>query len=259
MFKGTYAGNLEEIDFIKLFNSSKENFRYFLDNFPSFNNLWMVRVTTKQLSKLNGKKVFTRSDCYLANFSINMKTILLEYNYLLTEDILEQYHINFIKVPYSGISIKMASSNNYQILKVGPNSFKELFGSFELGAGASLFCQKQNELPKNSDLITGWHTSIDKMINFFYDYTNGYSDFYLNQDICTKIKQFSCLKIKEMIEKSQELKEKIFNGKWLYEEPYTAYYFYHGKNITKLVTFPFSVTTGSGRSKGDYTIVLKPQ
>lgn len=259
MFKGTHTGDLEEIKFIKLFNSSKENFSNFLNNFSSFDNLYMVRVTTKQLSKLNGKKVFTRSDCYLANFDTDINAILLENNYLLTEDILEQYQINFIKVPYSGISIKMASSNNYQILKVGPNSFKELFGTFELGAGASLFCQKQNELPKNIELITGWHTSIEKMTDFFQHYTKGNSNFHLNQDICKKIKQFSCLNIKEKVLASKELKEKIFNGKWLYEEPYTALYFYHGENIIKLDTLPFSVTTGSGRSKGDYTIVLKPQ
>lgn len=258
MYKGTYDGDLYEINFIKLFNSSKVDFEDFLLNFSRFKNLWMVRVTTKQFSKLNEKKVFTRSDCYLASFDIDMDDILLENDYLLTEDILEEYEINFTKIPYSGISIKMANSKNYQILKAGPNSFKELFGSFELGAGASLFCQRENELSKNIDLITGWHTSVDKMAIFFQNYTNGDPNFHLNQDICKKIKQFSCSNIKEKILTSKELKEKIFNGKGLYQEPYTAYYFYHGKNIVKLDTLPFSVTTGSGRSKGDYSIVLKP-
>ena len=65
-------------------------------------------------------------------------------------------------------------------------------------------------------------------------------------------------KIKQLIENSPELQKKIFNGIGLYEEPYTAFYFYHGEDISKLTTIPFNVTTGSGRSKGDYTIVFKP-
>jgi hypothetical protein len=62
-----------------------------------------------------------------------------------------------------------------------------------------------------------------------------------------------------MIKENKNLQEKIFNGIGLYEEPYTAFYFYHGNEIEKLTTIPFSVTTGSGRSNGKYTIVLKPQ
>ena len=86
----------------------------------------------------------------------------------------------------------------------------------------------------------------------------GNDDFYLNQDICKDIKNYSCIKIKKMIDESRDLQMKIFNGITLYEEPYTAFYFYHGDKIVELTTIPFNVTTGSGRSHGDYTIVLKP-
>ena len=49
-----------------------------------------------------------------------------------------------------------------------------------------------------------------------------------------------------------------FNKFGNYEEPYTAHYFMQNNNISKLGYQPFTVTTGSGRSHGDYTIVLKP-
>ena len=149
-------------------------------------------------------------------------------------------------------------SKKFQILKTGPNSFNGLFGSYELGAGASLYCQRENELPKNLQLITGWNTTVNQMTNYFQQYTKGDTNFYLNKEICANIKNYSNKEIEHMIHTSSDLQKKIFNGIGLYEEPYTALFFYHGLEIHKLTTIPFCVTTGSGRSKGEYTIVLKP-
>ena len=61
----------------------------------------------------------------------------------------------------------MSNSNSYQIIKLGPNSFENLFKSYELGAGASLYCKRENELYKNIDLISGWKSSLEQMVNFF--------------------------------------------------------------------------------------------
>lgn len=258
MYRGTYDGDKEEMKFVAQFNSNKNKFIQYISNFGEPDGLWLVRVTTKQLSKLSGKKVFTRSDCYLAKISKNIQNILDENDYYLSEEILDKNNIVYVKIQYSGISIKMTMSMNFQILKTGPNSFKSLFNSYELGAGASLFCMRESELEKNINLIVGWNTTVEKMTSFFDSYTNGNINFHLDQEICKKIKNYSCAGIKEIIEHSTDLQKKIFNGIGLYEEPYTAFYFYHGNNITELTTIPFNVTTGSGRSKGDYTIVLKP-
>ena len=48
-------------------------------------------------------------------------------------------------------------------------------------------------------------------------------------------------------------------GKGLYNEPYNAKFLFSKGNI-KLNTIPesFSITTGSGRHRGKYTIVIKP-
>ena len=44
-----------------------------------------------------------------------------------------------------------------------------------------------------------------------------------------------------------------------FDEPYTAKYLIENDKIKKNHYLPFTITTGSGRSKGKYTIVLKPK
>lgn len=259
MYRGTYDGDLEEIQFVTFFNSHKAQFANYLRRFAPMTHLWLVRVTTKQFSALSGKKVFTRSDCYLAHIPSSIDSLLAQTNYYLSEEILNTNAISYTKIPFSGISVKMTTSKSFQILKVTPDSFQALFGCFELGAGASLFCKREDELPKNPDLIAGWKTSIPAMTAYFSPYTKGENAFYLNSSLCKAIKKASCDKITQRIEQSIDLQQKIFNGIGLYDEPYTAFYFYHGSEIVELHTIPFLVTTGSGRSKGDYTIVLKPK
>lgn len=258
MYRGTYDGDKDEIRFVAEFNSNQARFSNYLSRFFDYQNLWMVRVTTKQYSQLSGRKVFTRSDCYLASIPSDISELLETNDYLLSEEILDKKRIYYTKIPFSGVSVKMTTSSSFQILKTGPNSFNNLFGSYELGAGASLFCMRDNELDKNPDLITGWNSTIERMAAYFCAFTNGDTQFYLNQDICKNIKNYSCAEIKKAIEENVDLQKKVFNGVGLYEEPYTAFYFYHGDEIEELTTIPFNVTTGSGRSHGDYTIVLKP-
>lgn len=258
MNKGTFEGDIEEIEFVKKFNSSKPLFVDYISKFGSLSNLYLIRVTTKQLSKLSDQKVFTRADAYLVEINDDIDNLLMANDFYLTEDLLQEQNIKHRQIPFSGISIKMADSESFQILKVGPHSFFMLFGNYELGAGASLFCLREDELPKNNALILGWKSSIENMNSYFNDITKSNSLFYLNQSICKEIKTYSCKKIETMINDSVALQRKIFNGETLYEEPYTAWYFYHGSNIKALTTLPFSVTTGSGRSKGEYTLVLKP-
>lgn len=259
MNNGTHEGDDYEINFVRSFNKNKTPFKEYLDAFTE-NPLrcWMVRVTTKQYSSLSEQKVFTRADCYLIKANEDLQKVLSENDYYLSEDIMGNYNVDHEIVPMSGISIKMAKSDKYQILKLQPKSFKKLFGSYELGAGASLFCLKEEELTKNEALMHGWSTTPEKMAHFFNDITKNNPNFYLNKSICESIKTFSSKAIKKLVDNSEEIQKKVFNGISLYEEPYPAHYFYHKDGIKKLSTIPFYVTTGSGRSHGDYTIVLKP-
>lgn len=258
--RGTFEGDVQEIEFVKAFNKDRQNINFSIftnDISYNLNNVYMVRVTTNQFSKLSGKITKTRSDCYaIYSEDEQITDILQENSYYLNEENIQG--LDYMIIKKSGISIKMADSNKYQILKTGPSSFKTLFGCYELGAGASLFCMRDNELIKNKDLVGGWNTTLENMKNYFECVSNT-KDLITNKEICQQIKTICNNKITEMINDSSELQQKIFNGYPIYDEPYSAWYiFSHGK-LNKLTYIPFTVTTGSGRSHGDYTIVLKPK
>lgn len=259
MNRGTKQGDNQEIEFVIDFNTNKNKYKYFIDLLcKDISNVWMCRVTTKQLSKLSNQRVFTRSDCYLIETNDDQFPKLLKNNRnYISENILNNSNITYKYIDKSGISVKIFDSKKFQILKLQPDSFYKLFNNYELGAGASIYCQKENELFKNINVLKGWKTTIPKMITFFKNL--GLSNNFTNDlSKCKHIKDYSNKKIKEIIENSKELQKKIFNGYNLYEEPYVAWYLYHGKDIQKLTYIPFTVTTGSGRTNGDFTIVLKP-
>ena len=118
---------------------------------------------------------------------------------------------------------------------------------------------------KNDSVFKGWNTSKNKIINKFSKYIPELLR--LNEDISLKeqshifkiLKDFSNKKISEIIDNDNNIQEIIFNGYYIYEEPYSATYFYKGNNIESLKYIPYIITTGSGRSKGIYTLVLKPK
>ncbi len=223
-------------------------------------SIYLTRVTTKQKSTLSNQKVLTRADAYLIKtYDHKINVLLNQNNNYIDENILLENNIDYNFVPYSGLSIKLPDSKNFQILKLTPSSFKSLFKISELGAGACLYDKKEIDLVKNKDLIKGWLSSIDNMNNFFSHIIKNEKDFFLKKNICKTIKNQSISSIIEMIENNTILQEKIFNGKYIYQEPYTAYFISHNKSFERLKYIPYFITTGSGRSKGDYTLVLKPK
>lgn len=258
---GTREGDECEKNLVKQFNSGKKDYSTFLNNFSgNIDDIWLTRVTTKQLSKLSNKRVFTRADAYLIiSEDKKIEEILNACDWYLDEELLFAKKIEYDFIPYSGISAKMASSEHFQIIKLRPNSFNSLFGCYELGAGASLFCMRDNELFKNSELILGWNTTLEKMNEYYKTIINANVHFNKDKECCVIIKNYASRKIEEMIYQDKTIREKIFNGKGIYEEPYVAWYFTKGKTIERLDIIPFSVTTGSGRSNGEFTIVLKPK
>lgn len=271
MNRGTFSGDIAEIEFVKLFNTEKKSdrFREYINQFDNYNinDIYMVRVTTKQYSKLSNQNVMTRADTFLIESNDSkIDKVLLENNNYLDEDILKKYSISYTPISFSGISVKMSDSNRFQILKLTPDSFYKLFKEYELGAAASIYCQKEEELSKNDMVCAGWHTSKQEIINkYCKDMTS--LNCLLDKDlskfdeimIYKELKWFANNRIAEIIDNDKYLQEIIFNGYHIYEEPYSASYFYKGDTIKKLNYIPFWVTTGSGRSKGNFTIVLKPK
>ena len=267
MNKGTYEGNIAEIEFVKDFNKHKSKFvNYFnMLHIKEIDNYFMCRVTGFQFSKLSNKLVMTRADAYLIYITDEKVINYINNNdYYIDEEILKNNNYKYEYIKFSGISIKMTTSNKFQILKLTPDSFYHMFEEYEIGAGASMFCKRAEELYKNEMVLAGWKTNKTKIIQ---KYSKELPELLLLEKeisieekirILSKLKKFSNNKIKEKIESSEKLKRIIFNGYYIYSEPYSATYFYKGNRIEKLDYIPFCVTTGSGRSRGDFTIVLKP-
>lgn len=271
MNRGTFEGNEEEIKLVIDFNKNKYDDKYKIlrnafDHY-TYKNVYMVRVTTKQYSKLSDSIVMTRADAYLIKSDFNIiENVLKDNDYYLDEDLLSNYIIPYEKIKYSGISVKLHDSSKYQILKLTPNSFNKIFGEYELGAGASIYCKNEIELIKNITVLAGWHTNLDNVIEKFKSnlpnielLRNDNLKTETQLEIYKELKNFSNKQIKLNIDSNIAIQEKIFNGYTLYEEPYTATYLYKNNFLAELKYIPFSITTGSGRSKGQYTIVLKPK
>lgn len=270
MNRGTHSGDLAEIEFVKRFNSNKtdSDFDFYIKDLDikEIDNTYMVRVTTKQHSKLSNQTVMTRADSYLIDSKDALiKDLIIGNDYYLDEDILSESDIDYSFIDYSGVSVKMSDSSKFQILKLTPESFNTLFDEYELGAGASIYCLREEEIIKNESVFAGWKTSKENVINKYKSELPDLSKLNNNIDIIEEmriykeLKEFSNKKIAERINESKEIKEIVFNGYHIYEEPYSASYFYKGGKINKLNYIPFNVTTGSGRSNGIFTIVLKPK
>lgn len=261
--RGTDEGNLDEISSVIFFNRDPENaiFKSYISSIKkSTDKVLLVRVTTKQYSKLSNQKVMTRADAYAIEIlDERLFDVLEENEFYLDENILAEYKSYYKFVACSGISIKIHDSTGYQLIKLTPNSFNQLFGSYELGAGASLFCQNPEELCKNSALIKGWNSDLEKMQEYFSIFNISEKTITSSLELCKQVKLYSVENITKKIDNTPKIQQIIFNGMYIYEEPYVAYFFMQNNVIQVLKYIPYSVTTGSGRSHGDYTIVLKPK
>ena len=72
------------------------------------------------------------------------------------------------------------------------------------------------------------------------------------------IKKYLNSKLKNIIEDNYSIKSAIFAGKGLYVEPYPASFIVKNGELTSEIVKEYSITRGSGLSKGKYTIIFKP-
>lgn len=260
---GTYEGEYDERSNVIFFNRNPNDisFKAYLSEINSSpEETLLVRVTTFQFSKLSNQKVKTRADAYAIRIlNKDLLNILEENNFYLDETILENYTEYYTFIQKSGISIKLHNSDEYTLIKFTPNSFNFVFNSYALGATASLYCNNKEELPKNKSLINGWFTNYKEIKELNKDENFSEQDLYSSINICSKIKKNAIKIIYNKIENSESIQKLIFNGIGVYDEPYTAYFFMKANQITRLAYIAYNITTGSGRSKGKYTLILKPK
>jgi len=255
--KGTKEGTREEEKFVQLLNE-KKIFKFWEILGLNPKNHYAVRVVFKQFGKINGEKILPKADVFIIEGNIPDE-FLKNNKYLLTEKDIMGF--NFKKLDYTGISVKRPDSKKYQIVKMGPSTFKKIFGSNILAAGASVYCSSEEEFFKNKEVLKGWEIKETDFINFFNKKLNLKAKLLsdLTKDDLKKIKKFSNKKIEEIIKNKTDISDILFFGKGNFEEPYTATWLYEKGELKKNYQIPFTVTTGSGRSKGNYTIVLKPK
>lgn len=256
--KGTEEGTAQEVDFIKRLNK-KEDLSYWKSLNLNLPNHYAIRVITKKYGTLNESKILPKADAFIAKGNID-SDYLLSKDYFLDENDVKKFNLQPIN--FSGISIKRVDSKQYQIMKMSPSTFKKLFGSNILASGASIYCNKEIEFSKNSKLLEAWGVNGKEFINYFNQQLNIKLKSIreaTSKENLKLIKKFSNDEITKIINTDKNISDFIFFGIGNFEEPFTAYWLFEHGEFKANYLIPFTITTGSGRSKGVYTIVLKPK
>ena len=245
-------GNQQEIVYTKTLNKKKE----FWNSLPyDKSNTFAIHITTKKFGKINKGKINPKADVFFATGSIDLD-YLKQNDFYLNEKDSETF--NLLPIKNSGLSIKLPKSK-YTITKISANMFFKIFGSNMLGAGSSIYCRKETEFIKNKLVLKGWGVNETEFKTYFSKELKEENFDLYNKNILERIKTFSNEKIKNKILKSKEKCELIFKGIGNFEEPYTAHWLIENDQLIQNYYIPFIITTGSSRSNGIFTIVLKPK
>ena len=243
-------GNREEVLITKSLNR-KDTFWNYLpyDKFKTF----AIHIISHKYGKVNNEKIQCKADIFFASGIVDL-SFLIKNDFYLDESHLKMFDL--VPIPYSGLSIKLSNSN-YTITKISPNTFLKIFNSNILGAGASVYSTKDFE--KNATILSGWGVKLIDFENYFCEKLKIGSIDLLDKNLMTMIKTFSNHEIVKLIENDIILCDLIFKGIGNFDEPFTAHWLLENNILKKNYYIPFVVTTGSGRSKNFFTIVLKPK
>ncbi|MEJ7174088.1 hypothetical protein WL278_06940 [Staphylococcus caprae] len=257
--KGTYLGDKEEFNISQIFNKNKNHkFWKVLKLSDNNENLYIVKVSKKVRSKLSNKKVLPKADAYVVEADLS-KNYLLEREFNLSEDSIKEKEYNIIDS--TGISVKRVDSKRYTIAKFTINTFDTLLKEYENGKMLSLavFLSTKN-LKDNNRIIEGMGLKVSDIEEYLHnkEIINEKLDI-LSYSQIQHIKNCLNDKIRNIVEENSEIKKAIFSGEGLYEEPYPAHYIFKSGQLTDEIYTNYSITRGSGLSKGKYTIIFKPK
>ncbi|MEZ7741027.1 hypothetical protein O3794_05560 [Gemella sanguinis] len=264
--KGSYEGDIEEFNLSKIMNKNKNHkFWKFLSkklNLSPVKNYYIVKVSGNKYSKNVNKKVMCKTDNYIIQTDTAIsKHFLLKNEYQITENDLKnigKYNI----VSKSGISVKQKDSKSYTITKMTIDSFRSAFNSYiediDFYILALILYSDKKQVTKNKKIAKD--LNIDETI--FCKYFNSrlklsienLQDFKSLSELSKLIKN----KIKNTIDNNKTLKNSIFKGTDWFDEPYCINYIYAYGSLTDNIFIPYHIDNGSGRSKGNYTIIIKP-
>lgn len=256
---GTFLGDIEEFGLTHVLNKNKDSkmWKILLPNEKDFSNYYAVKVSTNQLSTLSNKKVKTKSDAYVVKADIDRK-ILLEKQFVLDESDIKD--IKYEVVPGTGISIKLKNSKNFSYQKFTSNSFKLAFSDIEeieFWLVSLLIYSKDEERHKNNKIISDFDYDLEQYLQKVHEKMGIEIIDVDNKQFWDSIRRSAQKVIKEKIQSDQILKENIFMGRHWFKEPYHAMYIFEKGKLRENIISDFLITTGSGRSKGKYTIEIK--
>jgi len=255
MNKGTSQGNQEEINFVKELNTNKDTNLWNILGLENNSNLYAVRCTTNKESKISKSKVLPKTDVFI----IKTSDTIVSTDFFIDEDILKEQNINFTYIPNSGISIKEKDSKSFTYQKMTIETFFKIFKNYELGCAIEYYTGA-NDRNKNIILEKAWHTDRDKIIEVIKTLKSELNyDKNLKLSDDKEIKQTAISLTKFIINNNNKISDFIFRGVGAFNDPFYINYLYkEGKLISNCYPSKYSITTGSGRSKKQYTVVIKP-
>lgn len=256
----TFLGNKEEFDISRRFNKNKYSpiWHELTRNLDSLDDVFMIKVSNKILSHLSNKKVYPKADAYLVKAKFE-QNYLLEKEYSLDENDLidKEYEI----LENTGISVKLEGSTGYTIQKLTHDSFMKAFSDIleepEYIFLALLFYSNEREKFKNDNMIEMLVIDKDKVTSYYIDEIGKMLNLDNISDL-SEIRKWAQKELKSSIKNNISIYESLFTGSTWFDEPYVAHYIYLNKKITINKLTDFSITTGSGRSKGKFSIEIKP-
>lgn len=263
---GTFEGDKEEFNLSKFLNRNKKHkFWKMLSEKCNLEedkeDYYIVKIEGNKESKLTGKKVKCKSDEFIIKADIS-KDYLLQHEYQLTEKVMEDLD-EYEVIPNSGISVKRADSSKYTIVKLTNNTFKKAFEKYIDGVEFIIFgllvYTEKNKLEINKRILKDLNLKEDDVRLFYLNKYKINGDGILTQKFAEDINKKAKEVVREIIENNLELKESLFTGKGWFKNPYAINFVFKNGELTSKVYTDYTISNGSGRSRGIYTIILKPQ
>lgn len=262
--RGTFWGDMEEYGLTQIMNKNKSHkyWKYIFENENDFENYYIVRVNTHAKSKISEQVVFPKTDAYIIKANIG-REFLLENEYVLTEKNLIGLS-NKVTVPETGISVKMQNSSHYTYHKFTYNSFIKIFSKVLKNAQyifySLLLYSKEDEMFKNKKMAHDLNIDTQQFASYIAKKLNMATVNLLDKETVNLIRKSAQNELKSTINNNENIKRGIITGKGWYEYPYYVDYIFVKGDLVKLDFldgFDFQITTGSGRSRGKYSIQIK--
>lgn len=263
---GTYEGDKEEFNLSKIMNKNKKHkFWRILSKSCSLEdnkeNYYIVKVDGNKESKLTSKKVRCKTDDFIIKANLS-KDYLLQCEHQITEKVLEDIG-TYEVVENSGISVKRADSQRYTIIKLTNNTFKLAFKDYIekvdfIVVGLLLYTEK-DKLQRNIKILNDLKIEEEDLKEFYLDEYKINGDGILDKGFTNKVSKKAKEVVKSVIENNPNLKASLFKGKGWFKNPYSIDFIFKNGELTSEIYTDYSISNGSGRSKGIYTIILKPQ